>query len=429
MVAPLLAVAGIALTIVVMTANDRDTGGSPPPATATPVADDSGRLTAERSASPTATATSEPTVERSASPTGTAASEPTVERSASPTATATSEPTVEKPRLNPDSFQAGAAVLLYEPYQEEDLTRWYTYLAERGVNALSLNFPIFTDGVTSNQVFTTERTPSDDELRFAISQAHRMGFTVFLRPLLDEGILFQGSPDDWRGSLRPSSISTWFSNYGDLILHYAGLAEEEKVDMLSVGVEFVSLATSQPEEWRSLIARVREVYAGQVTYSANWDEVSLITFWADADVIAINAFYDLDVSDSPSVEELVSAWSRMTDGSPPGSPPLDIIQSVHDTWGKPVILSEFGVAAKAGAEKHPWEWPEDSPATEQDLTAQANYYRAGFIATDRPFIRGCYVWAVTLSDDPTKMSPDTGFSPWGKPAEAVISEFYRTKSS
>jgi hypothetical protein len=394
----LLVVAGIALTTVVMRADDGDTASSPPPATATPVADDSGK--------------------------------PTAETSTSPTATATPEPTVEKRRLNPDSFHAGAAVLLYRPDEgwEEDISRWYAYLAERGVNALSLNFPIFTDGVTSNQVFATERTPSDKELRFAISQAHRMGFTVFLRPLLDEGILFQGSPDDWRGSLSPSSISTWFSNYGDLILHYAGLAEEEKVDMLSVGVEFVSLATSQPEEWRSLIARVREVYAGQVTYSANWDEVSLITFWADADVIAINAFYDLDVSDRPSVEELVSAWSRMTDGSPPGSPPLDIIQSVHDTWGKPVILSEFGVAAKAGAEKHPWEWPEDSPATEQDLTAQANYYRAGFIATDRPFIRGCYVWAVTLSDDPTKMSPDTGFSPWGKPAEAVISEFYRTKS-
>lgn len=391
LVASLLAVAGIALTIVFMRANDRDTGGSPPPATATPVADDSGKLTAERSASPTVTATS--------------------------------EPSVKKPRLNPDSFHAGAAVLLYQPDKgwEEDISRWYTYLAERGVNALSLTFPIFTDSVTSNRVFTTERTPSDDELRFAISQAHRMGFTVFLRPLLDEDVLH---PNDWRGALRPSSIPTWFGNYTDLMLHYARLAEEEKVEMLSLGVELVSLATSQPEEWRSLIAKVREVYAGQVTYSANWDEVSRVTFWGDMDVIAIDAFFDLDVSDSPSVEELVSAWSRETHAGPP----LDVIQSVHDTWGKPVILAEFGMAAKAGAEKHPWEAAGDFPATEQDLTAQANYYRAGFIATDKPFIQGCYVWAVTLSDDPTKMSPDTGFSPWGKPAEAIISEVYRTKT-
>jgi hypothetical protein len=393
-VVPLLVAAGIALTIVVMRADGRDTDGSPPPATATPVADDSGK--------------------------------PTAETSTSPTATATPEPTVEKRRLNPDSFQAGAAVLLYRPDEgwEEDISRWYAYLAERGVNALSLNFPIFTDGVTSNQVFATERTPSDKELRFTISQAHRMGFTVFLRPLLDEGILTQGNPYDWRGTLRPSSIPTWFSNYGDLMLRYARLAEEEKVEMFSVGVELVSLATSQPDEWRSLIAKVREVYAGQVTYSANWDELSRITLWGDVDVIAIDAYFYLDVSDRPSVEELVSAWSRETDVGAP----LDIIQSAHDTWGKPVILSEFGMAAKAGVEKRAWDWGGDSPATEQDLTAQANYYRAGFIATDKPFIRGCYAWAVTLSEDPTKMIPDTGFSPWGKPAEAVISEFYRAKS-
>jgi hypothetical protein len=396
-VVPLLVAVGIALTIVVIKAGDGDTATSPPPApaTATPVVDDSGK--------------------------------PTTETSASPTATATPEPTVEKPRLNPDSFQAGAGILLYRPDEgwEEDINRWYAYLAERGVNALSLNFPIFTDGVTSNQVFVTERTPSDEELRFAISRAHQMGFTVLLRPLLDEGILTQGNPYDWRGTLRPSSISTWFSNYGDLMLHYAALAEEEKVEMFSVGVELVSLATSQPEEWRSLIAKVREVYAGQVTYSANWDELSRITFWGDVDFIAIDAYFYLDVSDSPSVEELVSAWSRETDVSAP----LDIIQSAHDTWGKPVILSEFGMAAEAGAEKRAWDWGGDSPATEQDLTAQANYYRAGFIATDRPFIRGYYVWAITLSDDPTKMIPDTGFSPWGKPAEPVISEFYRAKSS
>jgi hypothetical protein len=395
-VVPLLVAVGIALTIVVMRADDTDTGGSPPPvsANATPVAADN--------------------------------SSPTAERSASPTPTVTPEPTVEKRRLNPDSFHAGAAILLYKPDKgwEEDINRWYSYLAERGVNALSLNFPIFTDGVTSNQVFATERTPSDKELRFAISRAHRMGFTVFLRPLLDEGILTQGNPYDWRGTLRPSSISTWFSNYGDLILHYARLAEEEKVEVFSVGVEFVSLATSQPEEWGSLIAEVREVYSGQVTYSANWDELSRITFWGDVDAIAIDAYFYLDVSDTPSVEELVSAWSRETDVGAP----LDIIQSAHDTWGKPVILSEFGMVAEAGAEKRAWDWGGDSPATEQDLTAQANYYRAGFIATDRPFIQGCYVWAITLSDDPTKMTPDTGFSPWGKPAEAVISEFYRAKS-
>jgi len=252
-----------------------------------------------------------------------------------------------------------------------------------------------------------------------------LGFTVFLRPLLNPDVSFKGEPNDWRGTLRPSSIPTWFSNYGNTILHYAALAQEENVEMFSVGVELVSLATSQPEEWRSLITEVRKVYSGQVTYCANWDEVSRVTFWGDVDVIAVDAFFELDVSDKPSVEELVSAWSRKAYVGVP----LDIIQRVHDTWGKPVVLAEFGMPAKAGTERNPWEGAEDAPATEQDLAAQANYYRAGFIATDKPFIRGYYVWAVTPSEDPTKSSPRTGYSPWGKPAETVISEVYRERSS
>jgi len=347
------------------------------------------------------------------------------EGSVAETVTPVPLPEVQNPRLSADSFHAGAAIVLSAFHRDQDLIRWYAYLAERGVNALSLNFPFFTEGATSNTVFIGNQTPSDEELRFAIAQAHEMGFTIFLRPLLNEHILFQGNPEDWRGTLRPVSIPTWFENYTSLILHYARLAEEEKVELFSVGVELVSLA-GQTEEWRDLIAKVREVYSGQVAYSANWDEVDKVTFWGDVDVIAIDAFFDLDVSDTPTVEEMVDAWRNKPTYV---GVPLEIMQNVYDTWGKPVILAEFGVAPEVGAEKHPWAGGGTEPPTEQDLMAQANYYRAGFTATDKPFIQGYYVWFVIPDQDPAQAKLDPDYSPWGKPAEEIIAEFYQRKTS
>lgn len=344
------------------------------------------------------------------------------------TPTSTAEPTglpvVQNPRQSADSFHAGAAVLLYQPYDgwEQDIIRWYSYLAERGVNAVSLSMPIFTDNITSNVVFTNSQTPSDEKLRFAIRQAHQMGFSVFLRPLLDEADLKEANPLDWRGKLRPASVAAWFESYGALVLHYAKLAEEERVEMFSVGTELVSLA-DKTDRWKDLIANVREIYSGQLTYDAHPTEMEKVKFWGELDFIGIDAYFGLNVSDTPSLDELIVAWNRKTYSGVP----LQQMRNVHDTWGKPIILTEFGMIPRAGSEKQPWEWAGSSPPTEEDLIAQANYYRAGFMATAKPFINGYYIWVISPNQDPTQGKSDPGFSPWGKPAEDVIAEFYQQR--
>jgi hypothetical protein len=41
----------------------------------------------------------------------------------------------------------------------------------------------------------------------------------------------------------------------------------------------------------SIIADVRKVYAGPLTYSANWDDVEENALYAALDFVGINAFY------------------------------------------------------------------------------------------------------------------------------------------
>ena len=126
---------------------------------------------------------------------------------------------VTNPRQKPEDFQAGMAVVIYGNDQEFEVkTReLLDYLARLEVNSLCLVFPLFQDNWTSSTVWVDEElTPSKERIRLFIRESHKRGFTVMLRPLLNEGSLV---PDGkWRGSIQPQDIEAWFSSYGNIVL-------------------------------------------------------------------------------------------------------------------------------------------------------------------------------------------------------------------
>ncbi len=87
----------------------------------------------------------------------------------------------------------------------------------------------------------------------------------------------------------------WFASSERFILHYAELAQELGVDVLSVGARSCARRPRHAEaDWRRLIARVREVYAGRLTYAANWPgEFDAIAFWDALDFTGIQAYFPL----------------------------------------------------------------------------------------------------------------------------------------
>src|SRR4029079_8696603 len=98
----------------------------------------------------------------------------------------------------------------------------------------------------------------------------------------------------WQGDLAMKSEADWarwFVAYEAFILHHARLAEAHHMEALAVGTELVK-ASERTADWRRIIARVRSVYHGKLTYCANWnEEADRIAFWNDLDFIGVQAYY------------------------------------------------------------------------------------------------------------------------------------------
>src|SRR5437868_2297058 len=98
--------------------------------------------------------------------------------------------------------------------------------------------------------------------------AHERGMSAMLIP----HIAYWGTKFSWRGEINfvtPEEWGRFFSDYEKWIVQMATLAESEHAEVLCVGLEF-TYAQKFEERWRKIIAAVRAVYHGKITYGANW---------------------------------------------------------------------------------------------------------------------------------------------------------------
>jgi hypothetical protein len=258
-----------------------------------------------------------------------------------------------------------------------------------------------------------EKTPSDEGLIHAIQKAHELGFKVMLKPHLD---LSEGASVNWRGEIdfpNEAAWRPWFDSYKKFVVHYAKIAQEQKVEIFCVGTELTNAAW-QEKLWRDVIANVRAVFSGPLTYAANWNEEYLaIKFWDALDYAALDPYFPLSESDRPSLEELKQAWQ-------PIAAELDAWQQKIQ---KPVIFGEIGYKSIKGAAVRPWE----DASGEIDTELQRDCYLAVLETFwDRPWFHGLYWWYWGTHE---KMGGPghRGFTPQNKPAEQLVTEWYRKR--
>jgi len=111
------------------------------------------------------------------------------------------------------------------------------------------------------------------------------------------------------------------------------------------------------------------------------------------------------------MDELLTAWASF----------IVQIESIHQIWQKPVLLTEIGYRSIDGANMRPWDW--ETPG-EIDLAEQALCYNA-VIQTfgEKAWFGGIYWW--NWEPDPSMGGPtDKGYTPQGKPAEEVLKRWY-----
>ncbi len=218
----------------------------------------------------------------------------------------------------------------------------------------------------------------------------------------------------WRSDIAMQSEAdwdTWFSYYSRRMVAYARLAESLQADLFCIGTELHSTIVAKPEHWQALIAQIRSVYSGQLTYAANWsDDLEQIPFWDALDLIGIQAYFPVSDVKNPSLEDIEAGWQ----------PHVERLQHLAIQYDKQILFTEIGYRSIGTAAMTPWTWssPKDffRPIS---LQTQATSYQAFFnVMWEKPWFAGVHLWE--WSANKRKDGKNTGFSLAGKPALNVI---------
>lgn len=269
--------------------------------------------------------------------------------------------------------------------------------------------------VTDGFVFWGER---DVGLQTTTRIAKSLGIKTLLKPHI---WLQNSSGGKWRGEIsmdNETDWQMWFANYKRFILHYAELAQENGIEALAVGTELYTTAVTHEQEWRDLIAEVRKIYHGKLTYSANWyKEFEEIRFWDALDFIGIQGYFPLTEKEHPSLQDLKAGWQ----------PHLQAIERVSRHFGKPVLFTEMGYRSSADTAIRPWEWPGRwvPQADAADLQTQATCYEAFFQTFwEREWCAGVYFWKWFPGLKTRALAAKRDFTPQNKPAEQVMAKWF-----
>jgi hypothetical protein len=294
-------------------------------------------------------------------------------------------------------------------------------IAALGSNSIELTARIWTQsGTTDTVIADPAKTESDASLLAGFQAAHAAGLSVVFKAAISP---LDGTPTS---SMAPTDVSAFFASYEAEIVHLATIAQAGGVETFAIGNEMSSLSGPQYRGyWTDLIAAVRQVYHGELTYAAATDEASKVSFWDELDTIGVNTYPPLTTSSTPTVQDLVNAWNEV-----PTNPyyaaafehksPVDFLHSLSEQYGKPVLMTEMGYRSIDGTAIQPGSWTINGTP---DPAAQADAYKAFFqvwTAEGGSWMQGVELWQWDLNNQYTS----TGYSVMGKPAEAVVSQYF-----
>lgn len=288
---------------------------------------------------------------------------------------------------------------------------WATPKAERSlsllpdlnVNWVGIAFGALQATAQSTEIpFESEPTVTDDEVRWAIRASKRLGLKVCLKPVVNV------ADGTWRAFIGffdeevpgEPSWAQWFASYTRFIVHYARIAQDEGCEMLCIGCEMVQ-TDKRADEWRALIAEVRAVYDGLVTYNCDKYQEDRVTWWNALDIISSSGYYPL------------GDWDAQ----------LDRIEPVVRREGLPFFFMESGCPSREGSPARPNDWTLRGAPSER---AQADWYRDALAAcARRDWVQGFMLWDWPASlYEEADAAADDDYCVYGKTAAGVVREHY-----
>lgn len=326
--------------------------------------------------------------------------------------------------------------------------------ASSGANTVILGNVAYAD-LNTDQIHdaysgTFDQTAPLADVGKAILSAEALGLSVTLKPQLvtNDPQYAQYTSGSWINLVNPnltiSNPDAFFASYKTYILKWAALAEQDHASALSIGNEMV--AATKPEfthYWNDIIDSVRQVYHGELTYSAllplmtnsSSNEVSQIGFWNKLDFAGFDVYPSLSKGADPTVSQLNAAWhSNTVFGNPQDY--VSFVNAMAQEVGKPVVFTETGLPSFAGASDR--ETSSDGTigstinntlSAQTDDSEQANWWQSFYQtwANDKPaWLQGVYVY----NNDPGQAGAyaDQNYNIIGKSAESVVSAWFGGKT-
>lgn len=259
--------------------------------------------------------------------------------------------------------------------------------------------------------FTLGRFPNAvnrEAVRQTILWAHEAGLKVVLRPQLVTDArkltfrLHIDHKDDWREVFAALDV---------LLRDMGELAEETKVEALSLGTRLDAALTTVPGNWPILIDRVRQVYRGKLTYDADWRrELDRVPFWDRLDFISLTVYKRF--GEPEDVEEIardpVDDVTLFKNAAWPSGRLCEMFYALK----KPVWFSELGLPSNNEGLRHPFQRPLEKRVQPDPRLQQRALHQALLAYQDKRWLSGVMVWAF---DGPGSASP-TGYAMQNKPA-------------
>ncbi|NQX47768.1 1,4-beta-xylanase [Paenibacillus tritici] len=248
-------------------------------------------------------------------------------------------------------------------------------------------------------------TVADEEIHWAIRKAKTMDLKVCLKPIVN------CADGTWRAHINffdkdvpcEPKWSDWFRSYTAFILHYAVIAEQSGCEMFCIGCELV-MSDRRAEQWRALIAEVRKVYSGILTYNCDKYQEDNVTWWDALDVISSSGYYPLQ------------DWEAQ----------LDRIEAVVKQHNKPFFFMEAGCPSRIGSAAVPNDWTLKGDPSSRE---QERFYEEMFRSCDgRDWVQGFMLWDWPAHLYPIESAPaNDDYCMYGKSAAVTISQYYQSK--
>lgn len=251
--------------------------------------------------------------------------------------------------------------------------------------------------------YTSAASFSDEELVEMIRYAKKKGTRVGLKPTANckNGV--------WRAYISffdedvicEPKWSNWFASYMAFQVHYAKIAEKEGCDLFIAGCEMV-MSEHREAEWRQVIAAIKEVYTGPVSYNTDKYQEDHIRWWDCVDVISSSGYYP------------AGTWEME----------LDRIETVVKRFQKPFFFAEAGCMSRSGSKQVPNNWELRGKLRMEE---QVEWYREMFAAcAKRDWVKGfgLWEWAPKILSEAQALQDDS-YQICNKPVQELIKKYYK----